>query len=76
MGAFDVLPSLNEEEPLMIRLYYPTKRKCHEVPQSQLIPCVSSNAYRYTKAVMIANNFVSSFFAAPMAYLATKLSSK
>ena len=35
-GVFDVLPSLSGEEPLLIRLYYPTERKIHEVPESRL----------------------------------------
>ena len=36
VGVSDVLHSLNGEEPLLVRLYYPTKRKTGDVPNSQL----------------------------------------
>ena len=71
VGVFDVLPSLNDEEPLLIKLYYPTERKVDEVPQSQLALYTTSESYRYRKSSIQARTnsaFVSKFLAAPVAY--------
>ena len=49
VGVFDVLPSLNGEEPLLIRLYYPTEKKTNDVPKSQLAKWMPK---RYTKSYL------------------------
>ena len=76
MGICDVLPSLSEEEPLLIRLFYPTLKKPHEVQQSELYLPESSSLYRYTKSFLLAFEAVPSFLAAPMAFVMSYLSSE
>ena len=76
VGICDVLPSLNGEEPLLIRLFYPTMKKPHEVQQSELYLPEPSSLYRYTKSFMLAHGAMPSFLAAPMAYVASYLSSE
>ena len=36
VGVFDVLPSVSGEEPVLVKLYYPTERKFNEVAPSRL----------------------------------------
>jgi platelet-activating factor acetylhydrolase len=73
-GICDVLPILNEEEPLTIRLFYPTSKKAHEVAQTELYHPSSSNVYRYRKALILAHEIVPTLFAAPMAYISSHFS--
>ena len=74
VGVFDLLPSLNEEEPLLVRLYYPTTKKAHEVPKSELFLPSSSAEYYYVKAQLIGLETVPSILAAPMSYVLSKFS--
>ena len=53
VGIVDVLPSLRGEEPLLMRLYYPTQRDAGDVPQSILAKGMAKEYRRaYFKSII------------------------
>ena len=78
VGVLDVLPNhnLSNEDPLLMKLYYPTKNAAEEVPPSQLVTYNSSFTYRYQKAAVVANSTstLGNLLAAPHAYMLTMFS--
>jgi platelet-activating factor acetylhydrolase len=76
VGVIDVLHNLSNEDPLLVRLYYPTKNTAEEVPPSQLVTYNSSYTYRYRKAAVVAKSTstLGNLLAAPHAYMLTTFS--